>query len=61
MKVLDITVNDDGESVNVMSKFSANELQTLLQFAVNISASIGLGAEKNQRVQIVDEPHELND
>lgn len=61
MKVLDITVNDNGESVNVMSEFSAVELQTLLQFAVNTAASIGLTAELKARKQPKDEKYELND
>lgn len=62
MKVTEITIIEDGREVNVMTSFTAQELQYLLQFAVNMASSIGLGAEKINRVrEAMDEDHELND
>lgn len=63
MKVNDITVDKDGESINVMSTFSADELQKLLQFAVNMSATIGLTTARNYERSHTedDEEYELND
>lgn len=61
MKVTDITVNEDGVSVNAMTRFTANELNTLLQFAINTAASIGLTAELKARKVEDDTPRELND
>lgn len=62
MKVLDILVENENGSIEVRTEFSAKELQTLLQFAVNMSASIGLGVEKTHRAQMeADQQHELND
>lgn len=44
MKVKEILVQNEDGSVEVKAEFSADELQHLLQFAVNMSASIGLSS-----------------
>lgn len=62
MKVLDILKEGADGSIQVITEFSAQELQNLLQLAINVSASVGLTVERDARAQItVDEDHELND
>lgn len=60
MKVNDITINDDGESVNVMSTYSAKEIQLMLQFAVTMAASIGLGAHKKYQDELAEDFDDMN-
>jgi hypothetical protein len=62
MKVSDIIVNEDGESVNAMVHFKAEELQVLLQLGLNVSAAIGLNAERKATAAIDRAQHQgLND
>lgn len=62
MKVLDIVKESPDGSIQVISEFSAKELQSLLQLAVNVSASIGLTAERDARIaHEAEEDHQLND
>lgn len=66
MKVLEIPVINDDGSLNYTAELTRNEVISLLQLGINVSASIGLGAvekEKQRRNEVlVKEPkQELND
>jgi hypothetical protein len=60
MKVLEILVEKDDGEIEVRTEFSAKEIQHLLQFAVNMSATVGLNAY-NKAVEEADMQQELND
>lgn len=62
MKVLDILRQHEDGRIEVISEFSVQELQNLLQLAVNVTASVGLTAYRDQQVaDAVEENNELND
>jgi hypothetical protein len=52
MQILEVPILNDDGSVQYTAKLSAAETQTLLQFAINLSASVGLGAHKKYREEL---------
>lgn len=66
MKVLEIPVINDDGSLKYTAELTRNEVISLLQLGINVSASIGLGAvekEKQRRnaAQAEAPKQELND
>lgn len=60
MKVLEILVENDDGGVQLRTEFSPREIQYLLQFAFNMSATIGLNAQL-KALQEKDMEQGLND
>jgi len=60
MKVLEILVEKEDGGLELRTEFSAKEVQTLLQFAVNMSATVGINAHRQAQAEL-DGEHELND
>lgn len=46
MKIIEVPVLNEDGTVKFTAHLSAEEAQTLLQFAINYSASIGLGTHE---------------
>lgn len=68
MNVLSIPVLNDDGSLEYHAQLTRNEVISLLQLAINVSASIGLGAWKKNRANEVEQraeeaipPQEFND
>lgn len=49
MKLSDFELNKEDGTAKSIAEFSSQELGYLFQFALNMAASIGLGAEKHAR------------
>jgi len=61
LKVLEVPVLNDDGSVNYTASLSAAEVQTLLQFAINLSASVGLGAHRQYQRERIDAESVMGD
>lgn len=57
MNVLSIPILNDDGSLQFHAELTKNEVISLLQLAINVSASVGLGAWKKDR----DERNRLNE
>lgn len=57
MNVISIPVLNDDGSLQFHAELTKNEVISLLQLAINVSASVGLGAWKKDR----DERNRLNE
>jgi hypothetical protein len=55
MKILEIPILNDDGSIQYTAKLSANEVQLLLGNAINLFASIGLGAHKRYQDEMVQD------